>query len=355
MRIWTGRWAALVALLGGMAAGCGGVRYVTQAASGQLSLLSSTRPVADVVKDEKTPPRIKALLGEISAVKAFGESHGLKATGNYVDYVQLDRPAVVWVVSACKPLEFTSKSWSFPVVGEFPYLGWFNRDEARAFARELEQEGLDVDVRGVSAYSTLGWFKDALLSTMISEGNEALGELVNTVLHESVHATLHLNSQAYFNESLASFIADRLTPVYLAAARGGSSVELEAYLSAEDSGRRRRQRMHEAYEALSALYNSTRPELEKRAEKARLLSALKADLQARRELNNATLVQYRTYGTGTEDFAALFASCGEDWPRFLGALRTLGDRSFLRPGQNELSPVLRPLIEKGCPKPAIAE
>ena len=328
------------------------MRYLSQAAGGQVSLLTSARPIPDVVKDEKTPPRLKSLLGEIAAVKAFGESHGLKPTGNYADYVQLDRPAVVWVVSACKPLEFKSKAWSFPIVGEFPYLGWFNRDDAKAFAKELEQEGLDVDVRGASAYSTLGWFKDALLSSMIPEGDEALGELVNTVLHESVHATLHLNSQAYFNESLASFIADRLAPTYLEQARGKDSAELAAYLRAEAFGERWRKRMHEAYEALAALYESPRPESEKREEKTKLLATLKAELSTKRELNNATLVQYRTYGTGTEDFEALYQACGAEWPRFLGTLRTLSERSFTRSGQNELGPVLRPLVEKGCPQPS---
>src|SRR4029078_3952588 len=134
-----------------------------------------------------------------------------------------DRPAAVWVVSACEQLRFRSKEWHFPIVGSFPYLGWFDLEQAKAFADELRAESWDVDVRGAHAYSTLGWFRDAVLSTMIPEGKEALGELVNVVLHESVHATVYIEGQAFFNESIASFIADRLTDHYLIQTRGNKS------------------------------------------------------------------------------------------------------------------------------------
>src|SRR5205814_2292022 len=100
-------------------------------------------------------------------------------------------PVAVWVVSACEPLRFHSKEWGFLFVGSFPYLGWFDLENARRFRDELRAEGWDADLRGAAAYSTLGYFRDAVLSSMIPEGDEALGELVNVVLHESVHATLY--------------------------------------------------------------------------------------------------------------------------------------------------------------------
>lgn len=339
-----------VLLLAAFAAtGCGGLRYVSQAAGGQLSLAWKARPIPDVLRDPKTPPRIRALLDEVAAIKKFGEASGLKPTENYRDYVQLDRPEVVYVVSASEPLRFKSKVWSFPIVGDFPYLGWFKLDEAKAFASDLEKEGLDVDLRGATAYSTLGWFRDALLSSMIPDGDEALGELVNVVLHESVHATLHVPSQAYFNESLASFVADRLTPVYLEKTRGPGSVEQAAFERAEARAERWRKRLHEVYAQLAALYDSPRPDAEKREEKARILRELKEELKARRDLNNATLVQYRTYGVGTAEFSALYDACGKSWQRFLEALGTIDPRSFPRPQQEDLAPVVLPLVQKGCP------
>ncbi|HYV49926.1 MAG TPA: aminopeptidase [Myxococcaceae bacterium] len=331
--------------------GCGGVRYLSQAAGGQLSLFQRARPLRRVLRDDQTPKRLRGLLREVTVIKRFGEAHGLKPTPNYASYVQLDQPAVVWVVSACDPLEFKSRVWSFPVVGDFPYLGWFSLQDARGFGSELQAEGLDVDVRGASAYSTLGWFSDPLLSSMVSDGDEALGELANTVLHESVHATLHIPSQAYFNESLASFVADHLTPEFLERRRGPKSPERDAYVQGEALGRERVRALHEAYDQLDQLYRSSKTREEKLAEKQRLIQELKDRLKLRRDPNNAMLVQYRTYDTGAPEFEALAQACGGSWVRFLETLSVLTTDSFPGPHARDLGPALRPLIERGCPAP----
>lgn len=332
-------------------AGCGTARYLSQAAGGQLSLFQRARPLGRVLRDQKTPERLRGLLREVSVIKRFGEAHGLKPTPNYASYVQLDQPAVVWVVSACDPLEFKSKVWSFPVVGDFPYLGWFGLQDARGFAGELQREGLDVDVRGASAYSTLGFFQDPLLSSMVPDGDEALGELANTVLHESVHATLHVPSQTYFNESLASFVADHITPEFLALRRGPRSPELGAYVEGEALGRERVRALHEAYDQLDQIYQSSKTREEKLAEKQRLMAELKERLKLRREPNNAMLVQYRTYDTGAPEFEALAQACGGSWERFMQTLSVLKTESFPGPHARDLGPALRPLIERGCPAP----
>jgi predicted aminopeptidase len=335
--------------------GCGTARYLAQATGGQLSLFQRARPLRRVLRDERTPKRLRGLLSEVPVIKRFGEAHGLKPTPNYASYVQLDQPAVVWVVSACDPLEFKSRVWSFPVVGDFPYLGWFSLQDARGFAQELGGEGLDVDVRGASAYSTLGWFSDPLLSSMVPDGDEALGDLANTVLHESVHATLHIPSQAYFNESLASFVADHLTPEYLERRRGSGSAERGSWVEGEARGRERVRALHEAYDQLDQLYrSSSKTREEKLAEKQRLMRELKERLQLKREPNNAMLVQYRTYDTGTPEWEALYEACGESWERFLQSLSALRTDSFPGPHAKDLAPALRPLIEAGCPAQATA-
>ena len=331
--------------------GCGTAGYLAQATGGQLSLFQRARPLRSVLRDERTPPRLRGLLREVTVIKRFGEAHGLRPTRNYSDYVQLDQPAVVWVVSACEPLEFKSKVWSFPVVGDFPYLGWFSQKDARGYAGELGREGLDVDVRGASAYSTLGWFADPLLSSMVPDGDEALGELANVVLHESVHATLHIPSQAYFNESLASFVADHLAPEFLERRKGTGSKELEAYLRGEALGRERVRGLREAYDQLDQLYRSPKSKEEKLQEKQRMLRELKERLQLRREPNNAMLVQFRTYDTGAAQWEALHRACGGSWERFLEALSTLTPASFPAQHARDLRPALQPLIEQGCPLP----
>ncbi len=328
--------------------GCSTIRYLFQAGKGQLELANRARPIPEVVADPRTPTRVKDLLSSIDGIKKYGESQGLKATSNYQDYVHLDRYAAVWVVSACEPLQFKSKEWKFPIVGSFPYLGWFDRDNAVEFGKDLKKEGWDVDVRGAAAYSTLGWFRDAVLSTMIPPGDEALGELVNVILHESVHATVYVSGQAFFNESVASFIADRLTADYLKARGAEAEKQLKAYLTSEELSKVRTERFHQAYGELALLYSSDRPTEAKLVEKEKLLTQLRADLKYPREINNATLVQFKTYNDGGADFERLYKACKGDWRGFVGSVLKLKPESFEHPQQSDLKSVIDGLIQSGC-------
>lgn len=340
--------AVVLSALGGLT-GCATVKYLVQAGKGQLALLNRARPIEEVLRDETVSPRTRALLAHVSEVKAFGEKYGLKPTANYREFVQLDRPAAVYVVSACEELEFKPKAWKFPIVGSFPYLGWFSLDDARAYAQELRAEGWDVDLRGASAYSTLGWFRDAVLSSMLPESDEAVGDLVDVVIHESLHATIYVNDQSTYNESLASFVAEGLAPEYLRAKLGPGSREEKAYLEGLARGERNRKRLHQAYLDLKKVYDDSglTPE-RKREKKARYLAVLREELGWKRDLSNATLMAYKTYGGGKEVFAQAFQKCGSDWRRFLSSLSRIQPESFSVPQQEDLAPVLGQLIGSSC-------
>ena len=147
-------------------AGCLPVRYVTQAAAGQEDLNRRGVSVQEVVEGGHLDKRTRNLLSHVERIKAFGQTYGLRHTKNYERYVWLNRPAVVWVVSACHPLAFRPRAWKFPVVGSITYTGWFDKGEAKAYAAELAKDGWDIDVRPSQAYSTLGWFDDPILSTI---------------------------------------------------------------------------------------------------------------------------------------------------------------------------------------------
>ena len=196
--------------------GCLHLCYLAQAAAGQDEIRFRARPIEEALADPSLKPRIRRLLAMVADVKAYGEQHGLDATDNYSEFTQLDRPVAAWVVLAAPPLSLNPKMWWFPIVGSVPYLGWFNQRDAERHAATLRRQGWDVHLRGAGAYSTLGWFDDPVLSTMIRpRGMGDASGLVNIVLHESVHATHYVSSQSYFNESLANFVADSLTVTYL--------------------------------------------------------------------------------------------------------------------------------------------
>jgi predicted aminopeptidase len=331
--------------------GCTTAQYLAQAGCGQVDILLRARGMDAVIADPNVPARTRDLLEQVAVIKKFGEKNSLRPTGNYHRYVALDRPVVVWVVTAAQPLRFRSKTWWFPIVGRVPYLGYFDRESAYTFAGELREQGLDVDVGGAEAYSTLGWFDDPVLSTMIGGGDEAIGELADVVLHESVHATLYVDGQTRFNESLAEFVAGKLTLAYLDEHYGASSMEKAAFVDAGKRGDERRKKMHKAYEELATLYGSARPDAEKLAEKARILTKLRREAGYRRPINNATLASFKNYHSGTPELDGLLQACGGSWQRFFATLAPLKkDKSaFKDPNQADFGPVLERLVKAGCP------
>ena len=282
-------------------------------------------------------------------MKHYGEAHGLRATHNYTKYARLDRDAAVWIVSACEPLRFRSHAWTFPVVGTITYLGWFHLEEAKHAADGLRAKGWDADVRPAGAYSTAGWFEDPLLSTMIGRGDEARGDLVNTVFHESTHATIFVPGQSRLNESIANFVGDRLAEKYMREVVGETAKETVAYVTGEERGRKRELLMHAAYAELEALYASKLPKDEKLVEKSRIFRKLERDLATRRTLTNASLVQFKTYHSGEKELGELLAACDGDVRRLVALLDAWQHGSFVN-DQEDPASLLRPLVTKGCPR-----
>jgi predicted aminopeptidase len=346
-------------------AGCGHVGifssgYLPQAALGQFRLINRARPIEEVLHDETIAPRTRALLSELPKIREFIQQQGLTVTKNYQSYVQLKQPNVVYVVSAAQELAFVPYEWSFPVVGSFPYLGWFQKDEAFDYAKRLKKElgDWDVDVRGTRAYSTLGWFSDPVLSSMIPDGPEARGELVEVLIHESVHATLYIDRQTKFNETLAQFVGERLTEIYLKQNPIGPSTvyskgdskgdvksddngnDAEAYRKAQEGSEKHVRLLHETYEKLKTLYLSQSTAEQKRQQKAQILAQLKSTLQSQRDFNNATLIQYQTYGADWESFETWFIKMQKDWKRMIQSFSQIRKEWFDRPQLENFSKIV---------------
>jgi predicted aminopeptidase len=328
--------------------GCFETGYLLQAGEGQLDLVCRARNIDSVLDDPETPPEVKQQLEEVPRIKAFALDVGLVPTKSYEDFVALDRPVAVWVVSAAPPLSFESKTWTFPIVGSVPYLGWFDKIDARTHARELAAEGWDVDLRGASAYSTLGWFRDPVLSSMLGDGTDATGALAEVILHESLHATVYVKGQSSFNEGLATFVGDHLAVKYLAKRYGEGSTELSSYVEGEEQGKKRAERLRRAFEDLDALYRSKLPRAEKLARKKEYLTGLASELHMRRMPTNATLAGFRAYHGGSKSFEALYEACGSDVGRMVAAAKLVKESDFPAAQATELDGVVARIAERGC-------
>lgn len=320
--------------------GCFETGYLLQAGEGQLDLLCNARPIEHVLDDPDTPPDVRAELSEVPRIKAFGKKFGLVPTKSYESYVALDRPVAVWVVSAAPKLGFESKTWTFPIVGSVPYLGWFDKGRAREHAESLRAEGWDVDLRGAAAYSTLGFFHDPVLSSMLGDASDGYGDFADTILHESLHATVYVNGQTSFNEGLATFVGEHLAKKYLAERYGEDSKELRNFLDGERESAARSARLRKAFQDLDALYKSSLSDDEKLREKGYVIDSLRAELHMKKQVTNATLASFRAYHGTSKGFDALYARCGEDIGRMVEATKTLKPSDFPGPQAKELDAVL---------------
>jgi predicted aminopeptidase len=341
----------VASLLLAFLSGCSTIRYVAQAASGQWELVSAARPIPAVLADPDTSDQTRELLSEVESVRRFAWQQGLKVGSNYQKFVQLDREYPIWFVNASAPLAFRAKVFTFPIVGSFPGLAWFDKRDAEKFRDQLSRAGWDVNMRGVSAFSTGGWFADPIVWSMLSKSPGAVASLINTVLHESVHATVLIKDQQFFNESLASFIADTMTGQYLQHTTGQlMPPELKASLAGKKYGQLRVKQFNAFYQELDAVYTSQLPDAQKYAKKAEIIDRMMRELRLSQRPNNATMIGFRLYQVGGPNFTALYEACGFSWRRFLSAVSSVSTADFGGREQSaEIGPVLDRLKQRGCP------
>ena len=262
------------------------------------------------------------------------EELGLKNSKNYTRYVQLDRDYLAAVVSASAADSFTPHEWHYPVAGAMPYKGFFNVEDARKERVKLEKKGLDVWIRGVDAFSTLGWFRDPLYSYMRDYPPHRLADLI---IHEQFHATVFIKGQVQFNEALAEFTGGEGARLYMESRFGTDSEEYRAMIAAEAGNKAYVDFLRELSAELQTVYASGMDREAKLREKERVINAAKERFDAEYEnrfstgnyrgfsklpVNNAYLDLYRLYHEGGY-FEDLYAKSGKNLPAFIAAAKKI--------------------------------
>lgn len=204
------------------------IGYGLSQLSGQLKIISGTVTVAETLKGNELSNADKQKLLLIEEIKKFTvDSLGLKPTDNYNTFYNQHNKPILFVVTACKPFELSPYYWKFPVVGEVSYKGFFEKEKALPELNKLKKHGYDVDLSAVSAWSTLGFFKDPVLSNFLKRDEGNLAELI---IHELTHFTIYNKSSVEFNENLATFIGEEGTIQFLTSKYGANSVQLVKFL-----------------------------------------------------------------------------------------------------------------------------
>ena len=326
---------ALVVVLSQWLSGC----YYWQAAEGQWALSRARTPVSEVIADSDTEATVRQKLELASRALVFAHDElSLPDNGSYADYVALDRDYVVVNVFAAEEFSLTPKTWCYPIAGCLAYRGYFDADDAARKASRLRNQGFDVSTSKVPAYSTLGRFRDPIVSTMFRRSDEGL---ISLLFHELAHQQVYVRNDSAFNEAFA--VAVEIEGVKKWFRSKGDTKALVEYERSRERQRDFLDLLDATRLALLDIYQSAENEAAKRAAKAMAIKTMREryyrirdgkwrgfdgyDGWFARPLNNAQLAASGIYNDLVPEFQSLFRACGEDFARFYAAAEKLTKRS----------------------------
>lgn len=306
--------------------------YGIAQARGQFKVMWNAKPIEEALADPLFPDSLKATLAIVDEIKQFAiDSLGLKPSNNYTSVYDQQGKEILWVVTACAPYQFEPRYWSFPIIGSFTYKGFFDYEKAVDLARSLKGSGYDVEMRSVSGWSTLGWFRDPILSNMLAEGS---GKLANTIIHELTHGTIFIPDSMTFNENLATFIGNKGALNFLQAKYGPTSEKYLQYLKRKEDAQLFTGYIVAAASRLDDLYKNITDESDslKEVEKAKFISKVIFNLDtlsfndeqryqsyfAEYRPNNAYFISFLNYRERQHEFEKMLEdSLGGDLNSFI--------------------------------------
>ena len=313
---------------------CSSIWYGIQQGKGQLNIVWSAKPLDKFLDDKNYPDSLKSKIRIIKEIKQFAfDSLGIYPSKNYTKMFDQEGKPGMYVVTACDPFALNPYKWSFPIVGEFSYKGYFKKKKAIREAKRLKKEGYDTDIGEVNAWSTLGWFKDPVMSSMLKK-NE--GQLARLLIHELTHGTIFVKNDVQFNENLASFIGDKGAILFLEHKYGKDSKEMEYYLEQLSDLQKIRAHMHRGASELKLFYDkkgAEKPELEKREKINSILDSMDTlslssfrrvrSIQLQKDsLNNTFFTDFLMYREDQKKLEKVFnEEFGGDFERYFNSLK----------------------------------
>ena len=296
--------------------------YLWDVFQGQMDLLSRRISIEEALKKYNFSEEEKKKINLISEIKKFARDKLEMDIDEdiYSTYVQLNQPYVTYLLRVSSAYELKAYKWDFPVIGSAPYKGFFDKDKAKAAAKSFSKEKYDVYVRGVSAYSTLGWFEDSILSSMLSYKESSF---VVMIFHELIHTVLFFKDHIDFNERFAEFTGRKAAILFYLEKEGeGGSETVKKMLMEWEDELLFSSFMVKEYKDLDQWYKANKGKINQETKQKRIkeiqdrfLTDIHPQLKTERysyfpqlKLNNAILLSYRSYNYNMVEFEKLFNS-----------------------------------------------
>jgi predicted aminopeptidase len=314
--------------------GCSKVLYVSKLGWHQARISFHSLPVQEVLDDEQADPEVQGKIRFIQKVKAYGEEKlGFRKTKSYSRFYAVKGP-ILYVLTASPKDELKLLSWSFPVVGRVTYKGFFTREGGLGEKGRLDESDYDTYLQPSGAYSTLGWLKDPIFSSVLKWDE---GTLANVILHEMAHVTVYFKGKTDLSEQVATFIGNRGAIDFLTERYGPGSKEVLWAIQAQEDDLAFSKWVDQAYERLSIFYGQRISKEEKIKEREKVFQALQeefGEIKSRFKtdghrhfdqipLNNAVLLAHRQYFHRMETFQRLYEYLGGDLRRVVELMKEI--------------------------------
>lgn len=317
-----------------MISGCSTLSYYTQSVVGHSRLMLARTPLDKAIGNAQAENDAE-LIRQLTLVKRLREfavsELGLPDNSSYKNYVALTREYPVWVGVAAPEFSLNAKQWCYPIIGCASYRGYFKQASAQRYFSKLAAQGYETSLGGVAAYSTLGWFADPVLPSMLRRGDIDFAE---TLFHELAHQQLYINGDSSFNEAFATVVGELGALRWLQSTSPKRANDYQASLVARDDFN---VLLGQFKDRLKVLYASDQSESDKRSAKQRLFAEL-PDLYANlkrerwngkpwfdnwftRPFNNARLSAFATYREQVPAIKKLLSKCDDDLLRLYRALK----------------------------------
>ena len=306
--------------------GCSSLSYYSQSIQGQLEVIQKSEPIAEALKEKSTSEAHREKLNTVLELRKFSiEKLGLPDNDSYRSYSDLKRDYVIWNIFANPEFSLKPLNWCYLIVGCLSYRGYFSKADAEQYEKELKKEGYDTYLGGVAAYSTLGWFEDPVLNTMLRWDENYLASVI---FHELAHQQLYIKNDSELNESYADAVAHIGVIKWLD--QKTDKTDLHEYIQTQEREKMFVELINRYKTKLTTLYESSIDDIHKREKKKVLLLKMKREYFEmsqewqndpygkwfNNELNNAKLASVITYRKYVPAFLEIYKKLNRDLTKF---------------------------------------